>query len=293
MDAAVLNSVSAGCAVLGSLAAFAAYARARAASRADESSDEEGPPALWRRLLAPVASHLRPTVPDELYQLETSLQMAGRRSRDAIDRFCEERFAAVILGVVFALFAAAAVGGLSGMMIAMGSLVLGLIGPRKFLDLKAGERRDAVATGLPGAIDLLTTCIDAGLSLEHALARVAKEIAPTSPVLSDEFSVIARELEAGVPLPDGLRRLSRRVGLDDLSALCGVLAQAHGLGAPIANTLRDFAMSSRRARMSMLEERAGKLAASMTIPLATCLLPAAILIIIGPAVLQLVRALHG
>jgi tight adherence protein C len=95
-----------------------------------------------------------------------------------------------------------------------------------------------------------------------------------------------------VPLADGLRRLSRRVGLDDLSALCGVLAQAHGLGAPIGNTLREFAASSRRSRTSMLEERAGKLAAQMTIPLAVCLLPAAMLIIIGPAALELVRALH-
>ena len=61
-----------------------------------------------------------------------------------------------------------------------------------------------------------------------------------------------------------LRRLSRRVGLDDLSALCGVIGQAHGLGAPVGNTLREFAESSRRSRMSMLEERAGKLAAQMS-----------------------------
>jgi tight adherence protein C len=293
MDAATVNTISAGCAVLGAACGFAAFVRARAAGTAADASDAEPPPALWRRALAPLAGHLRPTVPDELYQLETALQMAGRRSRDAIDRFCEERLAAVFAGMALALIAAAAIGGLGGMMLAMGSLVLGLIGPRKLLDLRAAERRDAVGTALPAAIDLLTTCIDAGLSLEHALARVAREIAPTSPVLSDELAVIARELEAGVPLPDGLRRLSRRVGLDDLSALCGVLAQAHGLGAPIASTLRDFAMSSRRARMSMLEERAGKLAAQMTIPLATCLLPASILIIIGPAVLQLVRALHS
>jgi tight adherence protein C len=194
--------------------------------------------------------------------------------------------------MALAILAAFGMGGLGGFLVAMGSLVLGLIGPRKVLDIKAADRREAVAAALPGAIDLLTTCIDASLSLERALARVAREIAPTSPVLAAELSVTARELEAGVPLADGLRRLSRRVGLDDLSALCGVLAQAHGLGAPIGNTLRDFAASSRRARMGMLEERAGKLAAQMTLPLAACLLPAAMLIILGPAALQLVRALH-
>jgi len=74
--------------------------------------------------------------------------------------------------------------------------------------------------------------------------------------------------------------------------MCGVIAQAHGLGAPIGDTLREFAAASRRARTSMLEERAGKLAAQLTLPLATCLLPSALLVILGPAVLQLVRALQ-
>ena len=294
MDATTLNFVSAGCASLASLAGLATWVKLRRAAPTDDASadSDDEHVALWRRVVAPVAVHLRPTAADELQQLETSLLMAGRRSREAIDRFCEERVLAVLLGIGLAMLAAFGMGGLGGFMVAMGSLVLGLIGPRKVLEVKAADRREAVAAALPGAIDLLTTCVDASLSLERALARVAREIAPTSPVLAAELNVTARELEAGVPLADGLRRLSRRVGLDDLSALCGVLGQAHGLGAPIGNTLREFAASSRRARMGMLEERAGKLAAQMTLPLAACLLPAAMLIILGPAALQLVRALH-
>jgi tight adherence protein C len=130
------------------------------------------------------------------------------------------------------------------------------------------------------------------LSLEHAIARVAREIELSSPILADELHTTAAELQAGVSLPSALRRLSRRVGLDELSALCAVMAKAHGLGAPIGKTLRECATSSRRQRMALLEERAGKLAAQLTLPLATCLLPAAMLIILGPAVIQLVRALQ-
>jgi tight adherence protein C len=288
MNASTLNLVSAGCAAVASLAGFGAWLRARVRTDAGE----DAPVPLWRRMLSPLAVHLRPTAADELQQLETRLLMAGRRSRDAVDRFCEDRIVAVVTGIAVALAFASRPGGGLGALLAMGSLVLGIIGPRKLLELRAAARGEAVAAALPSAIDLLTTCIDAGLSLEHALARVASELDVTSPILADELATTARELEAGVPLADSLRRLSRRVGIDDLSALCGVLAQAHGLGAPIGNTLREFAASSRRARMGMLEERAGKLAAKLTLPLATCLLPAAMMIILGPAALQLVRALH-
>jgi tight adherence protein C len=296
MDAATLNFVSAGCACVASLAGLAGWVRARsyerAASLAGPADDADAPVALWRRAVSPLAVHLRPTSADELHALETHLLMAGHRAREATDRYCEDRVLAVVTGIVVAIVASSSIGGLPGFVLAMGSLVLGLLGPRKLLHLRAAARGDAVAASLPGAIDLLTTCIDAGLSLEHALTRVSREISPTSPILAAELSTTVRELEAGVPLADGLRRLSRRVGIDELSALCGVLAQAHGLGAPIGNTLREFAASSRRARMGMLEERAGKLAARMTLPLAACLLPAAMLIILGPAALQLVRALQ-
>ncbi len=292
MDASTLSLVSAGCAAGATVAGLATYVRMRSASLAHVPGDDAVPSSLWRKVVSPVAVHLRPTNVDELHGLETQLLMAGRRSREAIDQFCEERVAAVLGGITLALIAGAVVGGLTGFALAMGSLVLGLLGPRKLLAIRGGERREAVASALPGAIDLLTTCIDAGLSLEHALTRVARELTTSAPILAGELGTTARELDAGVSLADGLRRLSRRVGLDDLSALCGVLAQAHGLGAPIGNTLREFAASSRRARTGMLEERAGKLAAQLTLPLAACLMPAAMLVILGPAALQLVRALH-
>lgn len=293
MDAATLNLFAAGAAGLASIAGLAAYVRARKAAPPPELDEsEEAPRSLWRRAVGPIAVHLRPTNADELELLTTRLLNAGRRSRENVDRYCEERVIALLGGMVGALLWSAVIGGTAGALLAMVSLVLGIVGPSKIIAGHAQARRDAVAGALPGAVDLLTTCVDAGLSLEAALGRVAKEIAPSSDVLSTELMVTVRELEAGVALADALRRLSRRVGLDDLSALCGVIGQAHGLGAPVGNTLKEFAESSRRSRMSMLEERAGKLAAQLTIPLATCLLPAAMLIIIGPAVLQLVRALH-
>jgi len=302
-DPTLLRWTAGGLASAASVLGFVAFRRTRAAATGDPHADR-APGQLsagacgdhrdggWRRLVRPLAVHLRPASRDDLDQLTTRLLQAGRRSRDEIDRHGEDRVLALVGGMAVAILGAAVVGGALGMVLAAIALIGGLFGPMKYLELRAAERREAIAATLPSAVDLLTTCVDAGLSLEHAIARVARETQAAAPTLATELSLTAGELDAGVPLPDALRRLSRRVGLDALSALCGVLAQAHGLGAPIGDTLREFAAASRRARTSMLEERAGKLAAQMTLPLALCLLPAALLIMLGPAVLQLVRALQ-
>ncbi len=278
----------------GSVLAFTAYRRVQTTNEGVKGDPDaiQGTNFL-RRLVNPVALQLRPTTQAELELLQTQLLNAGRRSRDAVHRYTEERVLAIFGGMLLALFATFAIGGLFGLLIAMLAVLVGLFGPSKLLTLKASDRREAVARALPGAVDLMTTCIDAGLSPEQSIARVARELELAAPTLAEEFTITASEFEAGVSLPDALRRLARRVGLDDLSALCGVIAQAHGLGAPIGDTLREYAHSSRRKRMSMLEERAGRLAAQLTIPLAICLLPAAMMVIIGPAVIELVRAFSG
>ncbi len=272
--------------------AFVAWRRARAADQTAADPDAVQGRGLVRTLVAPIATRLRPTNQTDLDELNTQLLHAGRRSRDAADRYLEERVLFLLVGLTFAIVNAILVGGLFGMLLADISILIGLVGPNKLVQWRATERRDAISAALPSAVDLLTTCVQAGLSLEQAIARVARDLVLSAPILAEELTITSNELEAGVSLPDALRRLSRRVGLDDLSALCGVIAQAHSLGAPIGDTLREYAESSRRQRMSVLEESAGKVATHLTIPLALCFLPAAMLVILGPAAVQLVRALH-
>ncbi len=288
MDAQALNFVAAGASASASAMAFVAYRRASATA----STGEHARVGILRRLVSPLATQLRPTNQTELEVLTTQLLAAGRRSEDAVDRYCEERVLAMLGGMALALVGSIAIGGVMGFLVAMVAVLVGISGPGKRVALQAADRRDRIAQTLPPAVDLLTTCIEAGLSLEQALTRVARELELSAPTLAEELMTTAKELDAGVALPDALRRLARRVGLDDLSALCGVIAQAHGLGAPIGNTLREYAQASRKQRMSLLEERAGKLAAQLTLPLATCLLPAAMAIILGPAIVELVHALQ-
>jgi tight adherence protein C len=292
MDSTLLTSI----ALLFALAATALCAigfwRGYFSRSARVPVDGDEAPNVFRRLVTPIGRHFRPTDPLEFEQLSTRLLAAGYRNRNAMDRFCEDRVFAMLAGVIMALFIAKAIGGSLGLMLSMLAILLGISGPRKALEMRAAGRREAIAPTLPGAVDLLTTCIDAGLTIEHAMMRVARELDRTAPLLATEFQITASEFEAGVSLPDALRRLGRRVDLDELSALCAVVAQAHGLGAPIGQTMREYAASSRRQRTSMLEERAGKLAAQLTLPLALFLLPASMMMILGPAMLQLVRALR-
>lgn len=283
-----------GAAVLGALAwrrARSGSADAAAAVAAELGPSDAAPRGPLRALVAPIAARLRPDSQQELERLVTRLQRAGRRGRDEVDRFLEEKVFFALGGLALGMALGALAKGGTGFLLFLACVILGLLAPEKLLDARGAERRDSVAKGLPGSVDLLVTCLDAGLSLEQAIARVARDLAHASPILAEELRLTATEFDAGVALPDALRRLARRVGHDELSALCGVVAQAHALGAPIANTLREYAISSRRQRMAMLEEKAGKLSTQLTIPLALCLLPAALLVILGPAAIQLVKAL--
>src|SRR5690242_14413129 len=139
MDAPTLQLVSAGSASLASGFGVAAWLRARK----EAPLATETQVSLWRRLVNPIAIHLRPTSGEELEILGTRLACAGRRSREEIDRYCEERVAAIFAGMALAL-AFSFVGGMLGAMLSLVTLVLGILGPSKIVDTRAAERREAI-----------------------------------------------------------------------------------------------------------------------------------------------------
>lgn len=270
-------------------AAFIKYRQSRLAELALEQPSH--PPKLWRDLARHLAGALKPNSPKELEQLRADLLHAGRGGQDELHRYLEERVVYLLGGCTAALILMFSVGGKVGLLLMLIGLYAGIAGPQKLLHQRANRRREDIARHLPSAIDLLMTSIDAGLSINQAIGRVAREQARSAPVLSQETAITSSEIEAGVPLPDALHRMARRVDLDDMTGLCGVIAQAHELGAPIVETLNDYAESARRMRMAKLEERAGKLVIRLTFPLAMFLLPAAMIAILGSPGIQLMKAL--
>jgi tight adherence protein C len=148
-----------------------------------------------------------------------------------------------------------------------------------------------VQTALPDALDLLVVCVEAGLGLTAAIQRVGQEIQIASPALSDELLLTTREIQTGVTRSDAMRRLARRTGVDDLYALTAMLIQADRLGTSIAQSLRAHAESMRTKRRQRAETQARKAGIKLAFPLVFLIFPALLIVIVGPAAIQLMIAI--
>ena len=140
-------------------------------------------------------------------------------------------------------------------------------------------------------MDLLVTCVEAGLGLDAALARVADEIRLASPLLAQELNLTFLEIQAGIARRDAFRRLSERTGVEDLRQLSAVLTQTEMFGTSIAKALRVHADGMRIKRMQRAEERAASVGVKMTLPLILCILPSLIAVVLGPAMVSMIEQL--
>lgn len=172
------------------------------------------------------------------------------------------------------------------------ALVLGGIGfllPNVWLARRIRARKKSIERAMPDALDLMVTCVEAGLGLDAAVQRVSNEIALAHPVLSEELTLTFLEAKAGVRRAEAFRRLANRTGVQDLKTLAATLNQTEMFGTSVATALRIQAQGMRIRRMQRAEERAAMLSAKMTVPLVLCFLPALMVVIIGPAWVNLVE----
>ena len=233
-----------------------------------------------------IAELMRPKTLADLSELKRRLARGGLRSDHAVELYSVARGVSVVVG--FGITAAVmALSSLSDvdLLIAAVSLLFGYYVPEWWLGSRTRARQDAISGALPATLDLLVTCMEAGLGLEQALARVAREVAHSEPEMADELSVVVAEIRAGLAVPEVFRKLADRVTSDDMRNMCNVIGQASQLGASLGRSMREYAASARRRRSLGLEEAAGKVTAALTLPLTLCLMPAALLVILGPAVL--------
>lgn len=173
---------------------------------------------------------------------------------------------------------------------ALASLVLlGLAGhysPNLFAANLVARRTQAIEHGLPDAIDLLVICAESGLSIEAALRRTARELAPAQPALAAELEVTATELNLLPARADAFANLARRVALPQITALSDMLVQTERFGTPLAQSLRVLGAEYRTGRLLRAEERAARLPALMTVPMIGFILPPLFIVLIGPAIVN-------
>ena len=153
------------------------------------------------------------------------------------------------------------------------------------------ERQREVFETFPDALDLMTVCVEAGLAMDAALARVAQEIGMKSMVLAEELQLVTLELRAGSTKDKALRNLALRTGVEDVDALVTLLIQAERFGTSIAASLRVQSEQLRTKRRQRAEETAAKIALKLLFPLIFFIFPSLMVVLMGPAILQIYRVL--
>lgn len=224
-------------------------------------------------------------------KLSLSLARAGYRSRDALTVYL---FAKVSLPLIcgaiglllfqgIGLFDLPQLGALAASLM---SVIIGAFAPEIFVKNSAQKRIEKIRKALPDAFDLMVICAEAGLSLDSTLDRVAREVGPSCPELTDELGLASLELSF---LPDrhkALEGLAERVPLSQVRALVSTLVQTERYGTPLADSLRVLAAELRHERLMRAEEKAARLPAIMTVPMIVFILPPLFIVLVGPAALR-------
>ena len=163
------------------------------------------------------------------------------------------------------------------------AVFFGYKGPEIYLSNIASKRTDAIRKGLPDALDLLVICAEAGLTVDAAFNRVAKELGRAYPELGDEFTLTAIELSFLNERKKAFDNLAYRVNLEAVKGVVTTMVQTERYGTPLASALRVLSAEFRNERMMRAEEKAARLPAIMTVPLILFILPVLFIVILGPA----------
>ncbi len=177
---------------------------------------------------------------------------------------------------------------LNSLLFAAVGWVFGYIAPVFYLKSKRDERRNDIQRGLPDVLDILTVSVEAGLGFDAALSKVVEK---TKGTLTDEFNKTMQEMKMGKSRKDALRDLGKRTGVDDMLQFVNSIIQADQLGVRIGNVLRVQSEDIRQKRKQRAEEKAMKAPIKILFPLLLFIFPAIFIIILGPAVINIMNNL--
>jgi tight adherence protein C len=247
------------------------------------------------KFLETVGEAAKPKNFEELSQLRKTLIKAGYRRVDApLVFFGAKLCLAGALAVIFSLLRASVIPTLpyaQTMMFFVLAAVGGFYAPTVWVRLKTRRRQQAIMEGFPDALDLMTVCVEAGLGLDAAMNQVAEEVRLNHKVLSEELKLVNLELRAGQSRQNALRNLSLRTDLEDINNFVTLLIQTDNFGTSIGQALRVHSDTMRTKRHHRAEETAAKLPVKLLFPLIFFIFPSMFVVIMGPAVIQVIRIL--
>jgi len=174
-----------------------------------------------------------------------------------------------------------------------GSIILAYKAPDLYLKNRIQKRTHAIRKGLPDALDLMIICAEAGLTVDAAFSRVARELGKAYPELGDEFALTSIELGFLTDRRQAFENLAMRIDLEAIRGVVTTMVQTEKYGTPLASALRVLSAEFRNERMMRAEEKAARLPAIMTIPLILFILPTLFIVILGPAACSISDNLIG
>lgn len=230
---------------------------------------------------------------DDRPKLRDRLVQAGLYQDDVIDLMRVARFAVLFLAVFggYLLSSSGVITGSQGVSIGLLGGIGATVAPAFLLDYLKVRRQTAMRRALPDALDVIVVCLEAGLSLPSAFARVAKELSEAHPTLALELRIVEREVQMGLSLGEAMRNFARRFDLEELRSLASVVVQADRYGASVSRAFKVFAGSMRLRRQQRAEELAHKAAVKLAIPTALFIFPAMLVVTLGPAVFAAMEVL--
>ncbi|HEX9290750.1 MAG TPA: type II secretion system F family protein [Anaeromyxobacteraceae bacterium] len=249
--------------------------------------------AILARAMAPLALMARPRQGEETTRVALQLSRAGFRGPHAVQLLAGSRMLAALAGLCgfFVLAARSAEPQPLGPTLGVILFAAGYYLPAVWLARRTRQRQSQLERGLPDALDLLVTCVEAGLGLDAAMQRVANELALAHPLLAGELQQTFLEVNAGIRRAEAMRRLAERTGVAELKTLAAILNQTEAFGTSVADALRVQSDGMRVRRMQLAEERAATVPVKLSVPLVLFILPSLFSVILGPAVVNIVRAL--
>lgn len=234
---------------------------------------------LGRRLIAKLPTGWSPGA-----KVEEDLIHAGHDSPTAPMAYTLARFAFTGVLVLMALAFAPRAHFRSFLLTVIATAAIAWLLPSWYLSRAARARQDKVRRSLPDCLDLLVVCIEAGISLDAALLRVAKDLGTAHPILARELLIINQKTNAGMPRQDALRGLWERTGVTDVRALVSHIVQGEKWGTSTGKVLRVYAETLRRERRQAAEKKAATAPVKMLVPLGIFIFPAILLVVMGPVV---------
>jgi tight adherence protein C len=168
-------------------------------------------------------------------------------------------------------------------------ILIGFYGPAYWLSSKAKDRRSRIELGFPNALDLMQVSIETGLGFDAALARVSRELDTTAPEIAQEFTVAQQEILAGRDREGAYHAMAERLAIDEAYSFVNVVLQSVKFGTSMSQALLTYSAEMRERRELRAQEKANKLPVLMSATMATLMMPALLIVTIGPVILRYIQ----